>query len=122
MLGRVASVSIHLVSEQLRYPFLGKMSLSVDGVAGGECRFGGQPIPLLPLVYRHSVIYGGSGGGVEEPQNRLFYNSRPGRWYYASSDRADITDYFYLGVVPWFKTHNRTSSRSAASAVAPRSG
>ena len=48
---------VNVLSEQLRYPYLGKLALSVDGVSGGDDPFGGQPIPLLPTLYRQSAIW-----------------------------------------------------------------
>ncbi|WP_162463037.1 endo-alpha-N-acetylgalactosaminidase family protein [Paenibacillus psychroresistens] len=101
-----AQYGINVVSEQLRYPWVGKMSLSVDGVHGGKCPFGGQPIPLLPLIYKHSVIYGGEPGPApKDPGSILFYNSRPGPWFGADSEYEDITDFYYLNLVPWMKLH-----------------
>ncbi|GLX68438.1 endo-alpha-N-acetylgalactosaminidase family protein [Paenibacillus glycanilyticus] len=102
-----AKYGINVVSEQLRYPWVGKMSLSVDGVHGSPCPFGGKAIPMLPLIYRHSVVYGGeSGPAPKDPASILFYNSRPGPWFGADSSYGDITDFYYLNLIPWMKLHD----------------
>lgn len=102
-----AKYGINVVSEQLRYPWVGKMSLSVDGVHGGPCPFGGKAIPMLPLIYRNSVVYGGeSGPAPKDPASILFYNSRPGPWFGADSSYGDITDFYYLNLVPWMKLYD----------------
>jgi Endo-alpha-N-acetylgalactosaminidase len=89
---------VYVVSEQLRYPYIGKLSLSVDGVQGGHASFGGAPIPLVATIYRKSAIWGGDhDSGV---QQNLFYNCRPGPWYNNTTNRADIADFYFLTVLP----------------------
>ncbi len=89
---------VYVVSEQLRYPYIGKLSLSVDGVQGGPTRFGGAPIPLVATVYRKSAIWGGDHDS--SVQQNLFYNCRPGPWYKNTTNRADIADFYFLTVLP----------------------
>jgi len=97
---------VHLASEQLRYPYLGKLALSVDGVSGGDDPFGGEPIPLLPAVYRKSAIWGSGGASLRDVSRNLFWNSRPGPWYTNATDRSEITDFYFLTVLPWIQIHN----------------
>jgi hypothetical protein len=89
---------VYVVSEQLRYPYIGKLSLTVDGVQGGHTSFGGDPIPLVATIYRKSAIWGGDHDSIV--QQNLFWNCRPGPWYNNTTDRADIADFYFLTVVP----------------------
>ncbi len=89
---------VYVASEQLRYPYIGKLSLSVDGVQGGHTSFGGVPIPLVATIYRKSAIWGGDHDS--SVQQNLFWNCRPGPWYNNNTDRADIADFYFLTVVP----------------------
>jgi hypothetical protein len=97
---------IEVVSEQFRYPMLGKLALSVNGPEPGECPFGGQQIPLTAIVYRKAAIFGGSGDGVLRPAQSLFWNSRPGLWFEHKSDRRDVTDFYFLVALPYSKVHS----------------
>jgi hypothetical protein len=92
---------VYVVSEQLRYPYIGKLSLSVDGVQGGQTSFGGVPIPLVATIYRKSAIWGSDQHS--SVQQNLFWNCRPGPWYNNTTNRADIADFYFLTVVPFTK-------------------
>jgi len=99
---------IHIISELLRYPFVGKLALVVDGPDGGGWNgFGGTQIPLQRLVYSHSIIYGPGGGeGVaRDPRLTLMHNSRRGPWVTENTPDDDITNYYYLNFLPWTKLH-----------------
>ena len=99
---------IDIISELLRYPFVGKLALVVDGPEGeGWNDFKGTQIPLQRLVYSNSIIYGSSGGeGVaRDPRLTLFQNCRRGPWIKQTTSAADITDYYYLNFLPWTKLH-----------------
>jgi hypothetical protein len=96
---------VSVASEQFRYPMLGKLALSVNGPEPRPCPFGGMPIPLTAIVYRKAAIFGGSGDGVLRPRQDLFWNSRPGLWFENTTDRAAITDFYYLLVLPFNKVH-----------------
>ena len=54
---------VEVTSEQLRYPFIGRMALTMNGPTHSDLPFGGEPIPLAAMVYRHSAIWGDSGEG-----------------------------------------------------------
>jgi len=97
---------INVLSEQLRYPYLGKLALSVDGISGGDDPFGGQPVPLLPTLYRKSAIWGSGGASFKDVPRNLFWNSRPGPWFINATDRRDISDFYYLTVLPWMQLHD----------------
>jgi hypothetical protein len=97
---------VNVLSEQLRYPYLGKLALSVDGVSGRDDPFGGQPIPLLPALYRESAIWGSGGASLKDVARNLFWNSRPGPWYNNSTDRRDIADFYFMTVLPWMHIHD----------------
>ena len=98
---------VNVLSEQLRYPYIGKLAVSVDGISGDEDPFGGEPIPLLPAIYRESAIWGSGGASLKDIARNLFWNSRPGPWYINTTDRSDITDFYFLAVLPWIQIHSR---------------
>lgn len=101
---------IHIVSELLRYPFVGKMAYVVDGPQDsgwGWNGFGGDIIPLMRLVYSKSIIYGGNGGDglFRDPRHVLFNNNRRGPWISNATPNEDITDYYYINFILWKKLH-----------------
>src|SRR4029077_1347740 len=49
---------LDIVSEQLRYAFIGKNSVNDNGPTGGPSPFGGDVIPLAATIYRRSAIWG----------------------------------------------------------------
>lgn len=98
---------INVLSEQLRYPYLGKLALSVDGISGEVDPFGGESVPLLPAIYRNSAIWGSDGASLYDVPRNLFWNSRPGPWYTNATDRRDIADFYFMTVLPWMKIHDR---------------
>jgi hypothetical protein len=67
---------LDIVSEQLRYAFIGKNSENDNGPTGGASPFGGEPIPLAATIYRHSAIWGLSGQEWRQAPEiySLFYN------------------------------------------------
>jgi Endo-alpha-N-acetylgalactosaminidase len=97
---------INVLSEQLRYPYLGKLALSVDGISGDDDPFGGQPIPLVPALYRKSAIWGSGGASLTDVARNLFWNSRPGPWYNNATDRRQIAAFYFLSVLPWRQIHS----------------
>ena len=99
---------VYIISELLRYPFVGKLALVVDGPDGGGWNgFGGTQIPLQRLVYSRSIIYGpGGGDGVaRDPRLTLMHNCRRGPWISENTPTDDITNYYYLNFLPWTKLH-----------------
>lgn len=97
--------SVHVTSEQFRYPMLGKLALTVNGPEPRSCPFGGEQVPLTAIVFRKAAIFGSEGDGKIKPQQSLFWNSRPGIWYENKTDRRTITDLYFLSVLPYNKVH-----------------
>jgi len=100
---------VYLISELLRYPFVGKLALVVDGPDGGGWNgFGGTQIPLQRLVYSKSIIYGQSGGEgmTRDPRITLLHNCRRGPWISEKTTSDEITNYYYLNFLPWTKLHD----------------
>jgi hypothetical protein len=103
---------VDVSSEALRYPFIGRISCFWYMTGPRACPFGGKPIPLLATIYRKSAAWGLSGGQRNAPlidrlMNQLFYNGRAHMILRADLDRSEITDNFYLIMVPWYLTHAR---------------
>ncbi len=99
---------IDVISEQMRYAFIGKMSVSDNGPISGASPFGGEAVPLAATIYRHSFIWGlrGFSGNGTQQLDTFFWNGHgyPG----LSSGSLDKTVEFYYGVlVPWFQVHSR---------------
>jgi len=96
---------VEVTSEKLRYPFIGKMALTMNGPGGSDRPFGGEAIPLFATVYRGSAIWGGSGDGKIRPQQEIFWNTRSALWFQADTDRTTTADFYYLVVLPFGKLH-----------------
>ncbi len=96
---------IYVASEKFRYPMAGKLALTVNGPEPAICPFGGETVPLTAIVYRKAAIFGGSGDGQLRPRESLFWNSRPGLWFENKTDRKEITDFYFLVVLPYNKVH-----------------
>jgi hypothetical protein len=105
-----ANLGIDVSSEALRYAFIGKISCFWHMPTPAPCPFGGRPIPLLPTIYRQSALWGEAGrnhGLIDRILNMLFYNMCPHLSIDANTAPEDITDLFYLMMVPWFRLHSR---------------
>lgn len=96
---------VAVTSEQLRYPFIGKLAVTMNGPGKSNCPFGGEAVPLLPTIYRGAAIWGGSGDGKIHPQQEIFWNTRSALWFQADTDRTKIADFYYLVVLPFGKLH-----------------
>jgi hypothetical protein len=98
---------IDVISEQMRYAYIGKMSLNDNGPMGGESPFGGDAIPLAATIYRHSAIWGLRGFSANGSQQRdtFFWN---GHGFPGLSGSLDNTvDFYYSVLLPWFQVHSR---------------
>lgn len=103
---------VDVSSEFIRYAFIGKVSFFQNGMSGGPCPFGGEPIPLQAAIYRKSAIWGQQGHPLDITDRiltMLFYN---GYSYVSGSEDppfnapvAEQAQVFYLSHVPWFKLH-----------------
>ncbi len=111
VLEEFAKRGVDVTSEGLRYPMIGKISCYWYAQTSETSPFGGKPIPLLPLVYGKSAIWGLSGstrGANFETRSRyLFWNAVMHEILGAATDRKQITDVFYLNLIPWMHLHQR---------------
>lgn len=101
---------ISIVSELLRYPYIGKLAYVVDGPQDSGWSwngFGGDIVPVMRIVYSRSMIYGGNGGDglFRDPREVLFNNNRRGPWISEETKPEEITDYYYLNFLPWKELH-----------------
>ena len=98
---------LDIVSEQLRYAFIGKNSVNDNGPTGGASPFGGEPIPLAAAIYRRSAIWGLSGQEWRKAPEiySLFYN---GHEFFGGPETPEhYADLYYEMMVPWYQVHDR---------------
>jgi len=98
---------LDVVSEQLRYAFVGKNSVNDNGPTGGASPFGGVPIPLAATIYRHSAIWGLSGQAFHQAPElySLFYN---GHQFFGMPETPEqLAAFYYEMMVPWYQVHYR---------------
>lgn len=100
---------VDVSSEALRYPMIGHISCYWYAQGPGHCPFGGKTIPLLPLIYRKSAVWGLSGGHNPDPVmtrlNELFLGASPRAVGLSQVDYRGVQDLFYLWLLPWFEFH-----------------
>ncbi|MGH9528765.1 MAG: hypothetical protein ACRD2S_02475, partial [Terriglobales bacterium] len=110
VLQEFAKYGVDVSSEALRYAFLGKISYYWNMPEPRPCPFGGKPIPLVSTIYRHSALWG-EGARKRSLAGRalsmLFYNACQHPSIETDSNYSDITDAFYLMMVPWFQVYKR---------------
>ncbi len=110
VLEEFAKHGVDVSSEALRYAFIGKISSYWHMPTPAPCPFGGKAIPLLPAIYRQSAVWGEAGrnrGTMDRVMNTLFHNMCPHPSIGSSQPSSEITDIFYLMMVPWFHLHAR---------------
>jgi hypothetical protein len=111
VLDEFARHGVDVTSEGLRYPLIGKISCCWYAQTAETCPLGGEPIPLLPLIYGKSAIWGLSGGAKGDPfalrARHLFWSANLHDILSAGIDRQQITDHYYLIMVPWLHLHGR---------------
>jgi hypothetical protein len=98
---------LDVISEQLRYAFIGKNSVNGNGPTGGASPFGGVEIPLAAAIYRHSANWGISGQNWKKAPElyTLFYN---GHQFFGGQETPEyLTNYYYSEMLPWFQVHYR---------------
>jgi hypothetical protein len=98
---------LDIISEQLRYAFIGKNSVNDNGPTGGASPFGGEPIPLAATIYRHSAIWGLSGQDWRKAPEiySLFYN---GHEFFGGPETPEhYADLYFEMMVPWYQVHYR---------------
>jgi hypothetical protein len=105
VLDEFARHGVDVTSEGLRYPMIGKISCCWYAQTAETCPLGGEPIPLLPLIYGKSAIWGLPGGTKGDPfslrARHLFWGANLHDILSAGIDRQQITDHYYLIMVPW---------------------
>jgi hypothetical protein len=103
--------NIQVNSEQLRFPAVGHIAMTMDGpdITGGT-QYGnaGNDIPFLAIAYRKSIYYGHQGGnsGPNRIANMLYNNNVHHGWLTTNVTDAQIADIYYNDFVPWFKLHS----------------
>lgn len=110
VLDEFAKHGVDVSSEAMRYAFIGKISCFWHMPTPAPCPFAGKPIPLLPLIYRKSAIWGEAGRNretIDRILNMLFYNACPHLSIGSNPAPAEITDLYYLMMVPWFRLRSR---------------
>ena len=104
---------VDVSSEALRYPMIGHISCYWYLTGPDPCPFGGQPIPLVPLIYGNSAIWGLSGPGARGDADTVrirerFYGAAPHSTTRYGADPGTFLDAWYLGMVPFFALRGRT--------------
>ena len=100
---------LDVVSEELRYATLGKISVSDNGPAGEESPFGGDAIPLAAAIYRKSAIWGMRGQAWKKQPEvySFFYNGHEFPWVPQDDWEREFTGFYYGKLVPWYQVHYR---------------
>jgi hypothetical protein len=110
VLEEFAKRDVDVSSEALRYPMIGHISNFWYGQFSSTCPFGGSIIPLLPLIYRKSAVWGYSGGSRADHAfdrvNQFFYGGCPHSILRGDMERTKIADTWYLDLLPWFHLHS----------------
>jgi hypothetical protein len=100
---------LDIISEQLRYAFIGRNSVNDNGPTGGASPFGGDAIPLAATIYRRSAIWGLSGQAWRKAPEiySLFYNGHEFFGSAGAETPEHLVDYYYGMLVPWYQVHYR---------------
>jgi len=97
---------VDVTSEGLRYPFIGKMSMSWYAGGPKPCPFGGKPVPMLSTIYRKSAVWGRAGNAGDLPLlQMMFYGEAQHSIFNGDAPKERMLDSFYLAMVPWFRLH-----------------
>ena len=104
---------VDVSSGALRYPMIGHICCFWYLTGPGPCTFGGTPIPLVPLLYGRSAVWGLSGAGAKGDPAFVrilerFYGAAPHSMMRHDTDPAQFLDAFYLGMVPFFALRGRS--------------
>ncbi len=108
-----AQHGVDVSSEALRYPMIGHISCFWYLTGPEPCPFGGTAIPLIPLIYGNSAVWGLSGAGARGDAasvriRRRFYGACAHSILRADTDPAEFLDAFYLDMVPFFVLRGRS--------------
>ncbi len=103
ILEEFAKHGVDVTSEGLRYPYIGKISMCWYAGGPTPCPFGGKPVPMLPLIYRKSAVWGRAGNRGDLPLLlMMFYGEAQHSIFNGSTPITRMLDSFYLAMVPWF--------------------
>jgi hypothetical protein len=118
VLDEFKAFGVDVMSEALRYAFIGKVShfgyaqQPLSNPFTGEPHpdpFGGQAVPMLATIYRKSAVWGRSGKTKELLDTLLdvfFFNGGQNSWQMSSTFTSDLqmmTDWAYIYTLPWMK-------------------
>jgi hypothetical protein len=100
---------LDVVSDELRYATLGKISVSSNGPSGEESPFGGDAIPLVAAIYRKSALWGIRGEAWKKQPElySLFYNGHEFPSLPQDDWEREFTSFYYGKLVPWYQVHYR---------------
>jgi hypothetical protein len=101
---------VDVSSEAMRYAAIGKISFFWHIASHKQCPFGGKPIPLQPMIYRKSALWGEGGNNgplIDRIMNTLFYNGCMHLILRNDIDRKDFSDLYYLNLLPWHNVNRR---------------
>lgn len=100
---------LDVVSEELRYATLGKISVSDNGPVGEASPFGGESIPLIATIYRGSAIWGMHGQDWKKHPElySFFYNGHEFPWLPQEDWERSFKNFYYGILVPWYQVHYR---------------
>ncbi|HXJ05356.1 MAG TPA: endo-alpha-N-acetylgalactosaminidase family protein [Candidatus Acidoferrum sp.] len=101
---------VDVSSEAMRYAAIGKISFFWHIASQKTCPFGGKPIPLQPMIYRKSAVWGEGGGRgtlIDRIMTTLFSNGCMHLILRNDTDWKDVADLYYLNLLPWSKIMNR---------------
>jgi hypothetical protein len=118
VLDEFKAFGVDVMSEALRYAFIGKVSrfgyaqqplLNPFSEEPLPDPFGGENVPMLATIYRKSAVWGRSGktkGLLETLLDMFFFNGGQSSWQMSSSINSDpqlMTDWIYIYTLPWMK-------------------
>ncbi len=92
---------VNIVSELVRYPFIGKMCLAFDNNVCFWNPTDGD-VPFMRVALRDRMIYGQKPGDSLDVSDFLYHNSAKHPWFRKDETSGRIADIFYLNYVPWF--------------------
>ncbi|HUA97122.1 MAG TPA: endo-alpha-N-acetylgalactosaminidase family protein [Terracidiphilus sp.] len=111
ILAEFARHGVDVTSEAMRYGMVGHISAYWYAQPSLTPHLGAKAIPLHQLVYSKSAIWGlGTGmrdNGFELRASNLFWNANLHAIMSYKTDRQEITDMYYLIMVPWLHLHQR---------------
>lgn len=127
ILEEFAKHGVDVTSEGLRYPYIGKISMCWYAGGPTPCPFGGKPVPMLPLIYRKSAVWGRAGNRGDLPLTlMMFYGEAQHSIFNGDASIGAMLDSFYLAMVPWFRLHSlniedfdRTGERTTTTLEGP---